>query len=170
MHTRQVECRGYRRDDGLWDIEGHITDVKTYSFNNQWRGEVASGEPVHEMWLRLTVDDELLIHAVEAATDASPYQVCPDITPNFSVLAGERIRPGFNRRVKQLLGGVKGCTHLVELLGPLATTAFQTTVAVRARKHAQGPRRRPGLINTCHAFADDGEVVQRLWPEFHTGS
>ncbi len=26
IHTRVVECRGYRRDDGLWDIEGHITD------------------------------------------------------------------------------------------------------------------------------------------------
>ncbi len=75
MHTRHIECRGYRREDGLWDIEGHITDVKTYSFKNQWRGEIASGEPVPEMWLRLTVDDELLIHAAEAATDAGPFQV-----------------------------------------------------------------------------------------------
>ncbi len=171
IHTRLVECRGYRREDGLWDIEGHITDVKTYSFRNRWRGEIASGEPVHEMWLRLTIDDDLLIHAAEAATDAGPYQVCPEITPNFAVLAGERIKPGFNRRVKELLGGVKGCTHLVELLGPIATTAFQTTVAARSRKGAQEPRRRrPGIINTCHALAEDGAVVKRLWPEFHTGS
>ncbi len=173
IHTRQVECRGYRREDGLWDIEGHITDVKTYSFRNRWRGEIASGEPVHEMWLRLTIDDDLLIHAAEAATDAGPYQVCPEITPNFAVLAGERIKPGFNRRVKELLGGVKGCTHLVELLGPIATTAFQTTVAARSRKGDQGQgqgRRRPGIINTCHALAEDGAEVKRLWPEFHTGS
>lgn len=171
VHTRRIECRGYRREDGLWDIEGHITDVKTYSFKNQWRGEIASGEPVHEMWLRLTVDDELLIHAAEASTEASPFQICPEITPNFAVLAGERIRPGFHRRAKELLGGVKGCTHLVELLVPLATTAFQTTVAARAGKRDQEPRRRrPGIINTCHAFAEDGAVVQKLWPEFHTGS
>ncbi len=171
IHTRQVECRGYRREDGLWAIEGHITDVTTYSFRNRWRGEIASGEPVHEMWLRLTIDDDLLIHAAEAATDAGPYQVCPEITPNYAVLAGERIKSGYTRRVKELLGGVKGCTHLVELLGPIATTAFQTTVAARSRKGAQGPRRRrPGIINTCHALAEDGAVVKRLWPEFHTGS
>ncbi|MFQ5955759.1 MAG: DUF2889 domain-containing protein, partial [Kiloniellales bacterium] len=68
MHTRQIECRGYRRQDGLWDIEGHLTDEKSYAFHNQWRGEIASGEPVHDMWLRLTVDDDLLIHEAEATT------------------------------------------------------------------------------------------------------
>ncbi|MBO6784243.1 MAG: DUF2889 domain-containing protein, partial [Alphaproteobacteria bacterium] len=34
IHTRTVECAGYRRTDGLWDIEGHLTDVKTYTFEN----------------------------------------------------------------------------------------------------------------------------------------
>ena len=28
IHTRTVTCRGYRRKDGLWDIEGHLVDVK----------------------------------------------------------------------------------------------------------------------------------------------
>ena len=56
-----IECRGFRRADGLWDIEGHLTDTKTYDFDTQFRGTVASGAPVHEMWLRLTVDDDLVI-------------------------------------------------------------------------------------------------------------
>ena len=34
IHTREIVCRGYLRDDGLWDIEGSICDVKTYSFDN----------------------------------------------------------------------------------------------------------------------------------------
>src|SRR5438552_6569811 len=104
IHTRQVECRGYRRDDGLWDIEGHLTDVKTYGFESEFRGEVAPGMPIHDMWLRLTVDDALQIHAVEAVTAASPYEVCPAVTPNFQRLVGLKIRPGFNSRVKELLG------------------------------------------------------------------
>src|SRR3970282_2145791 len=29
MHTRAIECTGYERDDGLWDIEAHLTDTKT---------------------------------------------------------------------------------------------------------------------------------------------
>ena len=83
IHHRSVQCRGYRRDDGLWDIEGHLVDTKTYGFPNRHRGYLQAGDPVHEMWLRITIDDDLNIVAAEAVTDHSPYRMCPDITPSF---------------------------------------------------------------------------------------
>ncbi len=55
VHQRRIECRGYRRDDGLWDVEGHLTDAKSYPFANSFRGEIAPGEPIHDMWLRVTL-------------------------------------------------------------------------------------------------------------------
>ena len=45
LHLRQVECRGFSRKDGLWDIEGHMTDKKSYGFPNKARGHVEAGEP-----------------------------------------------------------------------------------------------------------------------------
>src|SRR5215467_12222949 len=84
IHTRQVECRGYRRADGLWDIEGHLVDVKAYAFDNAHRGRLEPGMPIHEMWIRLTIDDEFMIHDAVAATDASPYRICPEVAPNFA--------------------------------------------------------------------------------------
>jgi hypothetical protein len=180
IHTRVVECRGFRREDGLWDIEGRITDVKTYAFGNHFRGEIPAGTPVHDMRLRLTVDDRLTIHEVEAVTEASPYEVCPNVAPNFARLKGLRIRPGFQAEVRSRLGGTEGCTHLVELLVPVATTAYQTVFPYRERQRreqqkAEGkprerPSRRPPLLDTCHAFASDGELVKRYWPDFYTGS
>lgn len=180
IHTRVVECRGYLRADGFWDVEGHITDVKTYAFSNHFRGEIAPGMPVHDMWIRLTIDDRLVIQEVEAVTEASPFAVCPDIAPNFQRLKGLNIRPGFQKQVRERLGGIQGCTHLVELLGPLATTAFQTVFpyrerqkreqAVETRNPSDKPRRKPPLIDTCHAFASGGEVVKRSWPAFYTGN
>ena len=68
LHTRTVTCEGFRRADGLWDIEGHMTDVKTYGFDNSWRGRVEPGEPLHGMWLRLTIDEDFTIRAAEAFT------------------------------------------------------------------------------------------------------
>lgn len=160
LHTRTVECRGYRRSDGLWDIEGRLRDSKTYSFTSEHRGELEVGEPVHDMSIRLTVDDRLVIHAVEAATDASPYRVCPDVVPNFQRLRGLRIGRGFHGKVKELLGGTAGCTHLVELLGPVATTAFQTIFPVKLRDAPRAARGVPPyLLDTCHALARDGEIA-----------
>jgi hypothetical protein len=173
IHNRQVECRGYRREDGLWDVEGHITDTKSYGLENHARGMIEPGEPIHEMWIRLTVDDHLVIQEVEAVTDHSPYPICPAITPNFQRLKGLSIRPGFLSKARQLLGGTEGCTHLVELLGPVATTAFQTIYPYRERQRreaASSSGRRPRLIDSCHAFDAGGPVVKVLWPEFSTGS
>jgi len=176
LHTRRIECRGYRRDDGLWDIEGHLTDTKDYAFANAHRGTIEPGEPLHDMALRLTVDDDLTIVAAEAVTDAAPFGVCDAIAPAFARLEGLAIRPGFNRKVKELLGGVRGCTHLVDLIGPVATTAFQTIYPIlqrerEARGEASADRqgRKPGLIDSCHAFAADGAIVRQRWPEWYTG-
>ncbi len=40
IHERSIVCRGFCRDDGLWDIEGHLVDTKTYPFANRHRGEI----------------------------------------------------------------------------------------------------------------------------------
>jgi hypothetical protein len=185
IHTRRVTCQGFRRADGLWDIEGRITDVKTYPFANDYRGAIQPGDPIHDMSIRLTVDDHFEVKAVEAVTDKSPFAVCPAITPNFQRLVGLSIKSGWIRKVKELLGGVEGCTHLVELLGPVATTAFQTIFPILSREKAErakvgagekktGPsaenKRPPLLLNSCHAFRSDGEVTRRTWPEHYTGS
>jgi hypothetical protein len=171
IHFRSVECRGYRRDDGLWDIEGYLRDTKSYAFRNQHRGEMAPGEPVHEMWLRLTIDEEFLIHAVEAVMDASPFHLCPAITPNFQRLVGLRIGPGFKAKLRERLGRTEGCTHLVELIGPVATTAVQTILPLKdSKRPAAAPRQRPAILDTCHALASDSDVVRQIWPEFYTGT
>lgn len=169
LHTRTVEMRGYRRSDGLWDIEGHLTDVKTYPFPNEWRGEIRPDEPIHDMWIRLTLDG-LTVREIEVATDASPFRICPDVAPNFAAVKELTIGPGWNRRIKELLGGRQGCTHLVELLGALATVAIQSQVGEREKDSDAGlGRSRPRFLDTCHALASDSEVTRRFWPAFYTG-
>jgi hypothetical protein len=173
LHTRTVECRGYRREDGLWEVEGHLRDTKTYDFENRQRGRVAAGEAVHDMWLRLTYDESMVIHDAEASTDDSPFATCPGITPVYAKLKGMKIAPGFTMRVRDMFGGVAGCTHLTELLGPVATTAFQTLAAKRQQEpqnQAEGQRKPPRILDTCHALASDGPVVREIWPEFYTGT
>ncbi len=176
IHTRRVTCTGYRRTDGLWDIDGHLTDVKTYAFDNRERGEIQPGDPIHEMWVRITVDDRLVVQAIEAATVKGPFSACGAITPRFQCLVGLTIAHGWTRAVRERLGGVKGCTHLTELLGPVATTAFQTIYPILARERGERPDRahgadggRPPLLNSCHIFASDGEVVKTHWPAYYTG-
>lgn len=172
IHTRDISCRGYRREDGLWDIEGHLVDTKTYAFDNRFRGEVAPGTPVHEMWVRVTVDDELQIRDVEAVTEQRhhPYPTCADITPDYRNMIGTRIRPGWTRTVKERLGAERGCTHQTRLLQEVAVVAIQTIFPLLAReKNLEETDRRPPHIDTCHALRADGEVVRQLYPRWYRG-
>lgn len=184
LHTRRVTCQGFFRDDGLLDIEGRITDEKTYEHANEWRGPLKPGDFVHDMSIRLTLDHRFTIVDVEAVTDKSPYSMCGDIAPNFKKLIGLKVGGGFNRAVRERLGGTQGCTHIVELLGPVATTAFQTAGSRKARELADAhrarigkparadsgrPRSKPYMLDSCHTWASDSEVTKRWVPEFYTG-
>lgn len=172
MHTRRIECCGYLRDDGLWDIEAHLTDTKPFEMPlHDSGGTVPAGAPVHDMWIRLIVDNDLVIRAVEVCTDQGPYLICGNIVPNFQALKGLTIKAGWTQKTRELVGGTKGCTHLVELLGPVATTAFQTIYPARVKRDRERAlTHRPGLIDSCHAYASDGAIVKRRWPQFYTGS
>jgi len=176
IHTRTIILRGYKRGDGLYDIEAHLTDTKTHGFSNEHRGEVDATTPLHGMWMRMTVDEQLTIIECEAATDYSPYAICPSAAPNFARLAGLRIRPGVLREASSRIGGTVGCTHLRELLQQMATTAFQSIQPARARRnpnsdgHMAGKNaEKPAVLNTCVAYGTDSPVVRRLWPHLYTG-
>ncbi len=166
IHTRAVEIRGYKRADGLYDVEGHLVDTKPYDFKLA-AGLRPAGEPVHGMWLRITVNRELTIVDAAAAMDAVPYAGCCDaIAPDYRKLVGVAIRAGYHRKLKELFGGVRGCTHVSELAGMLATAVFQSM----AGQGLQPADRRPFQLDRCHALDATGPTVARYYPKWYRGT
>ena len=165
LHKRAIEIQGYLREDGLYDIEGHLVDTKAADFKLA-AGVRKAGEPIHGMWLRITVDRSLTIVDAAAAMDAMPYvEHCDAIIPEYKLLIGLAIRPGYHQRVKELLGGVRGCTHITELAGSLATAAFQTLAGQRV----QDPSRKPFQLDRCHALALTAPAVAKYYPKWYGG-
>lgn len=170
-HTRVVTCHGYRREDDLWDIEGRIVDTKPYRFNNLDRGGwIEADEALHDMSIRLTVTIDLEVVDVDAVIDASPYNYCKSANSMARNLIGLRIAPGWTDKSRRAMGANLGCTHLTELLGPVATTAIQTIASERSqRSDRQGEKRAPAFLNACHSYADTSPVVKLQWPEHYRG-
>jgi Protein of unknown function (DUF2889) len=158
QHLRDIQLRGYEREDGLIDVEAHITDIKAYGAGRT--GTLTAGEPMHDMWLRVTLDHDMVIQDCEAVMDATPYDICPGAAANYGRLKGLKIGRGFIKAAMQRLGGTEGCTHLRELLQPIGTVAFQTVnhyqnETIPARRHAIEPE----LINTCYAYNEHGAMI-----------
>lgn len=171
LHTRRITCEGYLRKDGLWDLEAHLTDTKTFGFNTRHRGYLEPGAPVHDLHLRVTLDLDFVIHDVIAVSDDTPYPACKQTAAIMRELIGVKIGPGWMREVRRRVDRRSSCTHLIELLGPLATTAYQTMhAALEERANQQPVRQRPRILDACIGLASDGPVVRERWPEFYTGA
>jgi hypothetical protein len=172
MHHRRIDCEGFLRSDGLWDIDVHMVDTRTYDcgYDMLHRGGVIkAGEPVHDMWLRFTIDLDFLIHDVHAASDQTPFSICPQAAEAMRALIGLRIGWGWMKQVRERIGVDISCTHLMDLLGQLAATSYQTLhAALEEREAKRESPKKPPIIDTCLALSSSGEVVKNRWPEFYT--
>lgn len=163
--------RGYRRIDGLFDIEAHLVDTKTHKLTLENGHIVSPGEPVHDMSIRLVVDASLNVIDVVAVTDAAPFAACPEATATLQSLKGLRIGAGWSMAIRERLSGRNGCTHLTELLKPLGTAAFQTLAPIRlSQPVAVDASGKPRKIDSCYAYASDREIVRRRWPIHFDGA
>jgi hypothetical protein len=173
--ARAIRCEGFRRDDGLWEVEARLADSRSYESPAPWRKTVPAGEPFHEMWLRLAFDDDRVIREVEVAIDSHPFPECPSVQPNFQRLVGLRMGAGFNREVQARVGGEEGCTHVLTLITIMATVAVQTLGSqIRWDDRASAERvygfdkeGKPPVVGACRGYGRSGEMVRLIYPEFY---
>lgn len=163
LHTREITFQGYAREDGLWDIEAHLRDFKFHPFTTggkTWE----PGQAFHDMWVRITVNTELVILAIEVSMDSHPHPECPQVIPPMDGLIGARLGKGWRKTINEHLGGIKGCTHLRELLSNIATAAFQSIPGALFDPDENKP---PLYLGTCKSWDFDGPVVMRAYPKFY---
>lgn len=164
VHLRRIHIEGFEREDGLIDIEGTLTDTKPYAIETEEK-PVPADTAIHQMRVRITIDSSLTIVGAQATTLAGPYSICGDIAPVYRQLEGLHIGPGFTKTVKRLFRGVQGCSHITELLPPMATTAYQIVWAKPGSYGGadEGVLKGQSPIDGCHALRTDGPVVMKYY-------
>ena len=172
-HTRSVVFRGYDREDGLWDIEAELSDVKPYTFQVPNEPAFPADEPIHGLAIRLTIDDEMLIHAVQVAMDHIPHPECAQVPPHLQALVGCRMGRGWRKTIDEKIGGTAGCTHLREMLFNMATAAFQTLPSGQWHRRELLGELQPAItqapfhLGQCMTWAWDSPTVARAYPMFY---
>lgn len=169
-HTRTIEVEAFARDDGLWDIDARITDIKTRDAKLA-SGVRPAGMPIHDLWLRLTINTQMTIIDAEAVSDAVPYPgYCNTIGPAYKSLIGLNLMKGFRQQLNERLSGIDGCTHLTEL-GPILPTAVVQAFAGDVFKTRDGAdtdvqSTKPFQLDRCHALRTDGPAVAKYYPRW----
>ena len=168
VHTRSIVCRSFRRDDGLLDIDGRFIDTRPFAYDSDFRGTCQAGSALHNMQLRLTIARDRSIAALDSAMPSTPYEGCSGVNPNFQRLVGLSIAKGFRKAMREKIGGIEGCTHILALLDAMSAAAVQAfaSASYAPKKPGQPEPVRiwklDALVDTCFSYRRDGEVMTRL--------
>jgi hypothetical protein len=166
VHTRAVRYEGFRLEDGQYEIDALLTDIKDDDVQLA-SGTRPRGVPVHDMGVRVRFNADFVITAVEASTDWAPYMGgCETIAPAYERLVGVSLLQGFRNALRERVGGIAGCTHLTELLAGLPTAAIQMRSGeVDETQGIDGNM--PFQLDRCHALATTSETVRNYYPRWY---
>lgn len=183
LHHRNIHFNCYAREDGLYEVVATLNDITPIATEMPF-STVEAGQSIHDLEVVAVMDAELQLLEVRAQTHSGATPWCKDIAPAYASLTGLRIGPGFTVALRQKVGASAGCTHLTELMEGVAKAAMQMSFSARRKtqpkravattvsEHEGGSvtpskstTERPWIIGTCHAYRDDGEAAQILWPQ-----
>ena len=165
IHGREIAIATYAHDKDAVAVEGRLTDkrhVTTYYFSD---GQSRPPGVVHGLVIRMVVRGPgLVIEAIDADMDTVPREDCREIKDALKKVTGMKIQAGFTERVKEQVGGARGCTHLVALLLAMAPAAVQGAWSAVARQPLD-PATYSGtalrfLENTCWVWRSDGDLMK----------
>jgi hypothetical protein len=174
-HRRAIRLEAFEREDGLWDIEARLTDEKPRDVHLA-SGVRPNGLPIHELWLRITIDRKLTIVDAEASSEWAPYGgLCAESNPVYRSLIGLNLLQNFRREANRLLRGTVGCTHLTELCAVLPTAAIQAFAGEvwniengnpKGEAAAPSEEKPPFQLGRCNALRFDGPAVGEYYPRW----
>jgi hypothetical protein len=167
-HRRQIDVQVFARGNGLWEVDAVLTDTKT-RIADMLDGPRPAGTPIHDMLLRLVVDEKLDILEAGSVTRWMPYTgVCNDHDDAYGALVGMNLLQNFRHALRHRLGGVLGCTHITELAQTLPTAVVQAFAGevIDTRGIADGAEQ-PFQIDRCHALRADGDIVRLHHPRWY---
>ena len=167
LHTRNIQVTTYDYDGQRIIVEGVLKDDR-FQESHVITGETFPSGVVHHMAIRLLVDcSNLLIEDVDVDLISVPREVCRETIDCLAHIKGLTVTKGFTAKVKKMAGGVRGCTHLVELILAMAPAVIQGFGAYQSLKPSNFDRDHAKLmvqflINTCRVWREDGPFVERF--------
>ena len=166
IQSRNIEITTYEWDDAHIVVCGELRDrrlVSTHTLDNKPRPPAV----VHHMRICIKVAIRTLtVEEIEAELPQVPHEECAEMYKTLEGIQGMILSRGFSSKVKQKLGGTRGCIHLTTLLLAMAPAALQGYWVHNDRnpdqREVSGEHLEQYLIDTCHVWRREGPLVKKI--------
>ncbi len=168
VHNRKIDITTYERAADSVIVKGILHDerlVETY----RPTGDIHPPGTVHHMIIRMVIKGpKLTIEDIEVEMPTIPYVACLETQSCLDQLKGLPIVAGFTAKVKRLVGGRKGCCHLLSLLTAMAPAAVQgvwsAVIQEPVEQETYLEMAFGRVKNTCWVWREDGPLIKE-WRE-----
>ena len=164
-HTRNLDFSIYDVDDQRFAVKGRLCDGRAVT-THRFTGEERAPGMFHDLTVFMLVSKAgLIVEDVEVLLDTVPKDDCLKMDESLKPIIGLSVTHGFTQKVKDLVGGREGCTHLVHLISVMAPALMQGYWTIRDSKPVKGDKdalvslekRAAHMKNSCYTLRDDGE-------------
>jgi hypothetical protein len=164
IHKRSIDITIYEGGADAVILEGVLRDERLLE-SYRPTGEVYPPGTLHHMLIRMRVrGPRLVIEDIEVEMPTIPHAACDETINSLEPVKGMAIVSGFTSKVRKLVGGVKGCNHLLTLLTAMAPAAVQGAWSAMVREPIDPEVYMPAALervkNTCRVWREDGPLVK----------
>ena len=168
IHTRDIRMATWPHEGGQVIVSGELHDTR-YIPVFDITGQVREPGTIHHIRLFcLVAPDPLRIVAAEADMLTIPMGECRTTLDRVPLLEGLEIKPGFTRKVAEIMGGTRGCTHLCTLTKAMAQEMVHGWFTEKRRNPTPLPdsiediKESGFLVDSCRMWKQDGPKIQAL--------
>ncbi len=166
IHTRNIKIEIYGHDDKSIIVQGELVDERLKPYYNI-KGERCQPCILHHMIIRMLIEGEAVtIKKIEAEMDTIPLKECMETISSLEKITGMTISPGFTNQIKEILGGVNGCTHLTSLvisMAPAAVQGYFSYIAEEPLVRKFSPDLiQKYVVNSCQIWKEGGILANML--------
>ncbi|RJQ65776.1 MAG: DUF2889 domain-containing protein [Desulfobacteraceae bacterium] len=162
IHSRRIDITTYKGTTDSFIVEGVLKDERLVDSYGP-TGKLFPPGTIHHMIIRIEVrGPSLVIEDIEVEMPTLPNEFCIETIKCLDPIKGMQIVSGFTSKVKNLVGGVKGCVHLVALLTAMAPAAFQGVFSGMDREQKDPKMVSERMKNTCWVWRANGPLMNQL--------
>jgi len=171
IHTRNIEVSTYEYDEKRLVVEGSLTDHSFQEYHLE-TGKKRLPGVIHGMVICMLVAISTLeIEDIDVEMPTIPREECAKTRESLLPVRGLKIIPGFTLKIRELIGGTKGCAHLTALLSSMAGAAVQGWGVYQLQNPIDFESKRAAmfqaLVNTCRTWREDGPLVKEYQRLLH---
>lgn len=168
IHTRNIQLATYPHENNTIVVHGVLRDdrfIKVFDVTGDTKGPGI----IHHMDVKLLIaPDPLRIELAGATMLKVPMPECKTTLDTIRQLEGMEIKSGFSGKLRNIMGGNKGCTHMCHLVTVMGQEIVHGWLTQKRKNHSPLPESIESLsesgflIDSCRMWKKGGPKMALL--------